>query len=590
MPSNEKYTVTFASRGYSVDHSSESDSLDIFSNKFTHSSNYCGMSDLPTSDVEHKTKMILFALFIPLALASPCTFVPVKTNVNLTDLALNVSTPHNPLYRHFLSAEEIEQLTKVSDTKLNKVVKWISNISTEFDVTKHSDAVVVCAANISLHARLVDEFRKQSPDFIDDFVESHPLMKQPGRLSSHHYASGGAVTKEVIDRLYNVPNSSRSFGIGPIEFQSFNGFKNSDLSVSQKANGLRPNVVPKSRFIGQRLDIVDDESALDIQMIGTTAYNDELWYENWNGWMYSWALDFSTRANIPYVVSLSWGWSERDQCFVIQCRNRSAAANRAYVKRTNYEFLKLALRGVSVVVASGDAGSPGRTNEMCTNIQSQNRINPIFPASSPWVTSVGASFLLESSNKVDWKTPVCRKFQCSPSTQASLVTFDDVGWTSGAGFSLWDYTGPWQYDAVQEFLNSSAYKPPIAYWNRFGRAYPDVVVIGQNCFTFIDGFFQKLGGTSCSAPLFASFVSILNAKERQLGRPPLGFLNPFLYEAKRARPATFQSSTSGNSSCTEDECCNAGFGFSGSSTQWSPTAGLGFPNVAELSDFSRSLS
>ena len=56
-----------------------------------------------------------------------------------------------------------------------------------------------------------------------------------------------------------------------------------------------------------------------------------------------------------------------------------------YVQRSNTEFLKIAARGVSIIVASGDAGSPGRTGEGC-----QNGINAVFPGSSPWVTSVGA--------------------------------------------------------------------------------------------------------------------------------------------------------------------------------------------------------
>ena len=36
-------------------------------------------------------------------------------------------------------------------------------------------------------------------------------------------------------------------------------------------------------------------------------------------------------------------------------------------------------------------------------------------------------------------------------------------------------------------------------------------------------------GTSCSSPIFASVVSLLNDRLIAAGRPPLGFLNPFLY-------------------------------------------------------------
>lgn len=36
-------------------------------------------------------------------------------------------------------------------------------------------------------------------------------------------------------------------------------------------------------------------------------------------------------------------------------------------------------------------------------------------------------------------------------------------------------------------------------------------------------------GTSCSSPIFASIVSLLNDRLIAAGKSPLGFLNPFLY-------------------------------------------------------------
>ena len=38
-------------------------------------------------------------------------------------------------------------------------------------------------------------------------------------------------------------------------------------------------------------------------------------------------------------------------------------------------------------------------------------------------------------------------------------------------------------------------------------------------------------GTSCSSPIFASVVSLLNDRLIAAGKYPLGFLNPFLYSA-----------------------------------------------------------
>lgn len=38
-----------------------------------------------------------------------------------------------------------------------------------------------------------------------------------------------------------------------------------------------------------------------------------------------------------------------------------------------------------------------------------------------------------------------------------------------------------------------------------------------------------VGGTSCSSPIFASVVALLNDRLVAAGKPVLGFLNPFLY-------------------------------------------------------------
>ena len=60
-----------------------------------------------------------------------------------------------------------------------------------------------------------------------------------------------------------------------------------------------------------------------------------------------------------------------------------------YVSRVNAEYMKLALRGLTIMVSSGDSGAPGRTNLDCDD--DSDTVHAVFPGSSPWVTSVGAA-------------------------------------------------------------------------------------------------------------------------------------------------------------------------------------------------------
>jgi hypothetical protein len=63
---------------------------------------------------------------------------------------------------------------------------------------------------------------------------------------------------------------------------------------------------------------------------------------------------------------------------------------------------------------------------------------------------------------------------------------------------------------------------------RTGRAFPDVSAMGQNVEIFNVGKSGKVAGTSCSSPIFASVIALLNDELIAAGKAPLGFLNPFL--------------------------------------------------------------
>ena len=66
-------------------------------------------------------------------------------------------------------------------------------------------------------------------------------------------------------------------------------------------------------------------------------------------------------------------------------------------------------------------------------------------------------------------------------------------------------------------------------FNTSGRAFPDVSAQGENVEIAVSGQFGLVDGTSCSSPIFASVIALLNDELKEAGKSPLGFLNPFLY-------------------------------------------------------------
>lgn len=61
------------------------------------------------------------------------------------------------------------------------------------------------------------------------------------------------------------------------------------------------------------------------------------------------------------------------------------------------------------------------------------------------------------------------------------------------------------------------------------KAFPDVAAQGDFVRVFFDQQAFLFAGTSCSTPIFAGIVALLNDARLKAKLPPMGFLNPFLY-------------------------------------------------------------
>lgn len=173
--------------------------------------------------------------------------------------------------------------------------------------------------------------------------------------------------------------------------------------------------------------------------------------------------------------------------------------------------------------------------------------NPTFPSTCPHITTVGATYLI-------------------PEVAADF---------SGGGFSNYFPRPDYQSEVVSAYLALLGNNDTGLY-NASGRAYPDVSAYGVNCSVVIGGVTQVVSGTSCSAPIFASTIAILNDRLLAAGKPTLGFLNPWLYSGAGA--AAFTDIVSGNNtSCGDDD--NLGF-FA--TKGWDPVTGFGTPKFASL--------
>lgn len=389
------------------------------------------------------------------------------------------------------------------------------------------------------------------------------------------------VTPTFLRQLYGIPETltvkdPRST-IALVEFLN-ESFSNADLQQWQSFMGLSRN--PITDVTGPNNESQPTgEATLDVQVVAGLAVGARISVWSTNGsnpdngeepW-YEWLLAVSNTPVVPLVMSISFSDNEN-----------SLTAN--YTDRVEGEFLKLGARGVSVLIASGDYGTSSYTHPDDNVTAACERVRPEFPGDSPYITSVGGTQL---SNK---HLPFCASAQTvrgvpvECSTVRERMCSADIGGviTSGGGFSNRYPTQDYQRAAVNTYLQTAPLPSP-GFFNASGRGYPDVAAYSTNFLLIQGGKPVTLSGTSASTPLFASIVALLNDVRFLSGQPPLGFLNPWLYQAAAAHPEAFNDITVGVNNCRvrSQQCCAQGMS---AAAGWDPVTGLGSPNFPVLAN------
>ncbi|KAM0147367.1 hypothetical protein ACHAQE_010318 [Botrytis cinerea] len=257
------------------------------------------------------------------------------------------------------------------------------------------------------------------------------------------------------------------------------------------------------------------------------------------------------------VISISYGLQEDDLPV-------------AYQKRQCNEWLKLGLQGITVLVASGDAGVGGPAGYDSTNgcLGPEGKIfSPAFPNTCPWITNVGATKVYPGHTAFETE---------------SAANDPSTGFASGGGFSNIYPVPQYQAAAVARYFETTNL-PYASYsgeadlnttsgaYNSSGRGYPDVAANGDNIAVWANGRFALEGGTSGSTPIFASIVNRLVEARMAIGKGRLGFIAPALY----ANPGVLNDVTNG----TNPGCGTEGFY---TARGWDPVSGLGTPNFPKM--------
>jgi kumamolisin len=267
------------------------------------------------------------------------------------------------------------------------------------------------------------------------------------------------------------------------------------VSVDAPAYTLQQILALPSNERSEQLDL-SIEVMMDVEIVAglCPAANISVYFSTFDqqGWVNLLNAVITSR---PVSLSVSWGMAEDDPGW-------SSNA----ITEINGRLNALRLLGVTTCVSSGDDGAG--------DLLSDHNAHVDFPASSPFVLSVGGTMLKNSGGllkEVAWNDPPGQRYIGNKPTGGGSV---------GGGVSTVFNRPTWQSISVTS-LNSGSID---------GRVVPDVAALAGS--PLYDLFFASNpapnGGTSASAPVWASLVARVNAALPSTQQQR--FTTPLLYQ------------------------------------------------------------
>ncbi|KAJ6567945.1 family S53 protease [Mycena vulgaris] len=497
-----------------------------------------------------------------------------------------VSDPASALYGQHLTQNEVAAFVRPSHETASVVGEWLSEngltakpitpagdivqitlpvaqanelLSTDFAVFTHVESGVesIRTLEYSVPAALAEhiDFFHPTTSFTRPLTSKAKFAAIRAKPNSTAVADAvpvagavpascaSTVTPACLQAFYNIPTAaatqtSSKLGVAGFILQWANS-----LDLRQFLTSFRTDIAATTTFTLQTLDggvntqtraSAGIEANLDVQYTIGLATGVPITFisvgesntDGLDGFMdIITTLINEAAATRPHVLTTSYGFDESD-------------LTRPVANTLCNAYMQLGALGTSLIFSSGDGGVSGSQSQTCTNFI------PTLPSDCPFVTSVGST---------------------------GGITEVGSSFSSG-GFSNYFAIPSYQSADVASFLTAIG-TTNSGKFNRTGRGFPDVAAQGESFEIAWDAQFGLVDGTSCSAPTFASIISLLNDQLVAAGKAPLGFLNPFLYSAT-GRAALHDVTSGTNPGCNTN-------GFS-ARAGWDPVTGLGTPNFTLL--------
>jgi uncharacterized repeat protein (TIGR01451 family) len=506
--------------------------------------------------------------------------LPLRNTEALSNLLEQIYDPTSPNYHHYLTPEQFTAQFGPSEEDYQMVVNFAkvnnlsvtgthpnrmlldvrgkaSDIEKAFQVTLRTyhhptenrdfyapdvDPSVNSALPI-LHVSGLENYSLPRPNYRMRPVsgtQSAPATEPTGAMnepSSQGHAAGTAPGQSYWGSDFRnayVPGSSLTGTGQSVALLQFDGFFASDIASYAAQTGITnpPQivVVPIDGGVPSP-DPADGEPPLDIEMVMSMAPGVSTIYvyeEPNNGDPWEDMLNRMASDDLAKQVSSSWFEFDGPPDPVAE-----------------QIFQEMDLQGQSFFQAAGD-------DDAYTGLIP-------FPCDSPYLTVVGGT-TLSTGNGSRYASETVWNWG---------IEFGIDGIGSGGGISTTYPLPIWQTNINFALCQGSSVR----------RNIPDVALTADNVYVIFGGGQTGIfGGTSCAAPLWAGFTSLVNEQGTNNGLAPVGFLNPTLYALANKAIYTncFHDITTGNNTWSGSP--NLFFAV----TNYDLCTGLGTPNGTNL--------
>lgn len=324
--------------------------------------------------------------------------------------------------------------------------------------------------------------------------------------ASHPSGPGGGYAPADLTIAYNlagIPSKGTGQAIALFQLASY---QLSDIQTYTDYFGLPSPKLTHIVVDGGSGEGNNPETVLDIELSLALAPDSQIYvYEGPNS--NQGVLDTYNRIatdNIARQVSTSWGLGE-------------GLVSTQYLQAENAIFMQMAAHGQTIYAAAGDSGA--YDNYPATTLMVDD------PASQPYVTGVGGTTLSVNS--------------------ATGVYGSETVWNGGFG----NGAGGGGVSSYWPIPSWQANVPSV--YSKTYRNVPDVSLNadpGTGYAIYFGGQWVIYGGTSCAAPLWASFTACVNQDLLANNKPALGFANPAFYAigSKASSVPEFHDIVTGN--------------------------------------------